>query len=237
MKLLQEQARQLGISLSPDQLSAFQIYCQVLLEWNARFNLTAITDEEGVRVRHFLDSLSCARAVPDIDLPLRALDVGSGAGFPGLPLKIAFPQIDLTLLEATGKKTRFLETLVHELGLAQVKVIQARAEEAAHQPDHRQGYDLVVARALAPMATLAELTLPFARLGGIVVAQKGENPSDEIDAGKKAIDLLGGQLREVRAVDLPGLETTRHLVVLDKRADTPLKYPRRPGMPAKRPLS
>ena len=166
----------------------------------------------------------------------RTIDVGAGAGFPGVPLKIAMPTLRLTLLEATGKKAEYLRFLVKRLALTDVNVVKARAEEVGQDPAHRERYDLALARALAGMATLAELTLPLVRVGGLVIAQKGEDPSAEVEAAQKAIVTLGGRVKEIRPVAIPGLEGARHLVVLEKVSPTPPNYPRRPGMPAKRPL-
>ncbi len=242
MQQLADGARALGLSLTDDQLNAFQIYYETLIAWNARVNLTRITDYEAVQVKHFLDSLSCLAAVERYRAPLsrlaglRVIDVGSGAGFPGLPLKIAFPALRLTLLEATGKKAAFLQALVERLALDGVTVVHARAEEAGQDPTHRERYDLALARALAEMAALAELTLPLVRVGGLVIAQKGEDPSAEVEAARRAIQALGGRAREILPVTVPGLEAARHLVVLEKVSTTPHPYPRRPGIPAKRPL-
>ena len=243
MQTLADGARALGIRLSDDQLDAFQTYYEMLVAWNARVNLTRIAEYEAVQTKHFLDSLSCLAAIrrypalsAGLEAGLRAIDVGSGAGFPGLPLKIACPALRLTLLEATGKKTAFLQAVVERLGLSEVTVVTARAEEAGQDAAHREGYDLVLARALADMAVLAELSLPLARVGGWVVAQKGGDPAAEVAAAQKAIKLLGGRLAEVLPVAVPGLEAARHLVVLEKVGATPPGYPRRPGLPAKRPL-
>ena len=244
MQQLADGAQELGIPLSEHQLDAFQVYYETLIDWNRRVNLTRITDYEAVQVKHFLDSLSCLpaiqRASGDSDRVSgagpQAIDVGAGAGFPGVPLKIAEPSLRLTLLEATGKKAEFLRYLIGRLGLAEVRVIKARAEEAGQDPAHREGYDLALARALAGMDTLAELTLPLVRVGGLVIAQKGEDPTSEVEAAQKAIVTLGGQVKEIRPVAVPGLDSARHLVVLKKVSPTPPKYPRRPGMPAKRPI-
>jgi 16S rRNA (guanine527-N7)-methyltransferase len=241
LNLLADGARQLGIPLAGDQLRQFQVYLHTLLAWNARMNLTGITDDRAVQLKHFLDSLAGLPALRQAE-PLagwpagRVIDVGSGAGFPGVPLKIAWPGLRLTLLEATGKKAEFLRALVQHLGMAGVEVLNARAEDAAHQPAHRQAYDLAVARALAEMATLAELTLPFVRTGGLVAAYKGEDPSAEVARAENAIARLGGRLRRIMPVTIPGLAAARHLVVLEKVAVTPERYPRRPGMPARHPL-
>ena len=236
MKELKERAAALGIALDAHQIAQFQSYYELLQQWNEHTNLTAIADYWGVLTKHFLDSLSCVLA---LELPpgeLRLIDVGSGAGFPGLPLKIAFPEIHVTLLEATAKKTEFLHAVVHHLRLSEVTILTARAEEVAHDPTHREAYDVAMARALAAMPVLVELCLPFVRCGGILIAQKGDPPADEIAAAQEALRILGGQLRGVQPVRVPGLDAVRHLVVIDKVAATPARYPRRPGVPSRRPL-
>ena len=241
---LAEGARGLDMPLTEDQLKAFQIYYEALVTWNERVNLTRITDYEAVQVKHFLDSLAClpliqrtwAKVAWTREAGAQAIDVGSGAGFPGVALKIVWPGLRLTLLEATGKKAEFLRFLVQRLGLADVAVVHARAEEIGHHPAHREQYDLALARALAEMAALAELTLPLVRSGGLVIAYKGEDPAAEVAAAHRAILAMGGQVREIQPLSIPGLDEARHLVVLEKVTSTPAKYPRRPGMPAKRPL-
>ena len=231
-------AQDLQIRLTPEQLEVLALYQQVLRIWNAQFNLTAITDDQGVQVRHFLDSVSCLRAL-DIGEKFagkRVIDVGTGAGFPGLPLKILCPGMKLTLLEATAKKVQFLEHLVKELGLDDVVVIHERAEALGQAQQHRQYYDWALARAVADMPILAEYLLPLVKVGGRVLAQKGESAPAEVQRGEWAITQLGGRVRRLVPVELRGLAETRYLVILDKVAATPEKYPRRPGMPTKRPL-
>jgi 16S rRNA (guanine527-N7)-methyltransferase len=228
--------RLLGLTLTAKQREAFQIYYQELVAWNARFNLTAITDAKGVQVRHFLDSLSCSLAICDAERRQSLIDVGSGAGFPGLPLKIVYPSLHLTLLEATGKKTTFLRHIVDTLELREVTIIHARAEQLGHDPAHRERYDWAVARAVAAMPTLAEYLLPLCRLGGHCLAQKGEDAAAEVSTAEAAIQFLGGRLNHLAPIELPGLAETRHLVIIDKVARTPDRHPRRPGVPAKRPL-
>jgi 16S rRNA (guanine527-N7)-methyltransferase len=232
-------ASELGIAISDRHAAAFETCYQELLEWNRRFNLTAITDRQGVLVRHFLDSLSCLRALSSAQLAsgARVIDVGSGAGFPGLPIKIVCPEMRLTLLEATGKKVSFLEHLVGVLGLTDVVVVHARAEELAHNPTHREGYDWAVARAVAEMPTLAEYMLPLVRVGGGALAQKGKGAPAEVQQAEAAIVALGGRVRQLMPVELRGLAETRYLVTLDKVAATPQHYPRRAGLPSKRPLA
>jgi 16S rRNA (guanine527-N7)-methyltransferase len=233
-------ARTLGLRLTDNQVAAFQLYYEELVAWNQKFNLTAITAFEQVQIRHFLDSLSIllaapARATLDRTEP-RIIDVGTGAGFPGIPLKLVCPGLQLTLLEATGKKVGFLQHLVARLGLQKVTPLHGRAEELGHDPAHREAYDLALARAVAEMATVAEYTLPFCKVGGWVIAQKGEAGSAEAWTANHAIQLLGGELSRVLPVELPGLPEDRSLVVLKKVAPTPAAYPRRAGIPAKRPL-
>jgi 16S rRNA (guanine527-N7)-methyltransferase len=213
------------------------------VEWNQRFNLTAVTDYEQVQVRHFADSLTCLLGSPAILAAARArspwslVDVGAGAGFPGLPIKIVWPEAKLTLIESIGKKCSFLEHIVGELGLTGVTVLNARAEEAGQDQAHRERYDLVLARAVADMPVLAEYCLPLARRGGLVVAQKGDDVEAEVVRAERAIMLLGGTLEKVKRVEVPGTALPRSLVVLRKVALTPPKYPRRPGQPAQHPLS
>lgn len=238
MEQLVRGARELNISLNERHLALFRIYYEELVAWNQRFNLTAVTDYEGVQIRHFLDSLSCLLALPRAGLQagVRLIDVGTGAGFPGVPLRIVCASISLTLLEATRKKVTFLEHLVDRLGLRGVRVIHARAEELGQQDQHREQYDWAVARAVAEMPALSECLLPLVRVGGGVLGQKGEGGPAEVHAAEEAIRILGGQVRKLMPVHLHGLAETRHLVVLDKVAATPDKYPRRPGIPMKRPL-
>lgn len=239
MDILIQGARQLGLVLNRAQVEAFDRLYRLLVEWNERFNLTAITEYDQVQIRHFLDSLSCVpmlRGLARPERPLTCIDVGSGAGFPGLPIKIYCPQIDMTLLEATGKKVEFIEFAVQQLGLKRARAIKGRAEELGQMPEHRERYDVVVARAVAELPVLVEYLLPLCRLGGLVIAFKGASAQEEVQAAGYAISLLGGQLKKVVPVELLGLAETRNLVLIDKVARTPDTYPRRPGMPAKRPL-
>ncbi|MCI0440010.1 MAG: 16S rRNA (guanine(527)-N(7))-methyltransferase RsmG [Chloroflexi bacterium] len=237
MDVLNAGARRFGIELSLAQLAQFRRYYEELAEWNRRVNLTSITGWEEVQRRHFVDSLSVSIAIPEVIRECGSLaDVGSGGGFPGLALKIAFPGLRITLIEATAKKTAFLSHMVETLEMSGVIVRTGRAEALAHEPDLREAFDVVTARALAPMNALAELTLPFCRIGGVVIAQKGHNIEDELREAERAIDTLGGKLSEVRQVELEGMDATGTLVVLEKVSPTPARYPRRPGMPAKNPL-
>ncbi|HUT18742.1 MAG TPA: 16S rRNA (guanine(527)-N(7))-methyltransferase RsmG [Anaerolineae bacterium] len=242
MERLKASAKQLGLPLSQQQLNAFQLFHEDLVEWNEQFNLTAITEYEQVQIRHFADSLSCLVAIRQAGRllegrALRCIDVGSGAGFPGIPIKIYCPQMNMVLLEATGKKVDFMAHVIAHLGLKEIQAVKGRAEELAKEPLHREQYDLVLARAVAELPVLAEYTLPFCRLGGTVIAQKGVRAQEEAHSAEYAVSMLGGQVRRVIPIELLGLAETRNLVVIEKTARTPEKYPRRPGMPAKRPLA
>ncbi|MHB0857497.1 MAG: 16S rRNA (guanine(527)-N(7))-methyltransferase RsmG [Anaerolineae bacterium] len=251
MELLRAGAEVLGLHLGGNQVAAFERYFQELTAWNQRFNLTAITGYEDVQVRHFLDSLSCLLALPQVPgsqeipdavplqvyrQPLACIDIGSGAGLPGLPIKIMLPDVRMTLVEATGKKVTFLQHMVEVLELENVQVIHARAEDLGHMPEHRERYDLVLARAVARMCVLAEYCLPFCRPGGRMVAPKGEDAQAECDSAVTAFRTLGGNLVGVKALSLPGLPVGHHLVVLSKQGRTPAAYPRRAGLAAKKPL-
>ena len=242
MKLLSEGARCLGLKLNEEHRRAFEIYYRELVAWNEKFNLTAITDYDQVQIKHFLDSLTCLLADEDFTRTIcqqsgiRAIDVGAGAGFPGVPLKIVCPGLQLTLLEATGKKVGFLEHIVSRLGLAGVEVIKGRAEELGRDVAHRERYDLALARAVAELPVLVEYALPFCRLGGLFVAQKGADADAEAKAAEGAMATLGGTLRRIVHLELPHLAEPRSLVVIEKIAPTPEKYPRRPGIPSKRPI-
>jgi 16S rRNA (guanine527-N7)-methyltransferase len=230
--------RELGIALGDEHLAAFEICYRELIEWNRRFNLTAITDWDGVLVRHFLDSLSCLRALSRASMAAgsRVIDVGTGAGFPGLALKIVCPGMRLTLLEATRKKVTFLQHMVRTLKLKDVEVVHGRAEILGRDSARREQYDWALARAVAEMPTLAEYLLPLVRVGGAVLAQKGEDAAAEVHEAEVAIVTLGGRVRRLVPVELHGLAETRYLVVVDKVAATPGKYPRRPGVPRKSPI-
>ena len=238
MKKLIEGAAKLGIGLSSTQVKQFELYYQELIEWNKKFNLTSITDYQEVQAKHFLDSLTVALALTEEEVSqpnFNVIDIGTGAGFPGVPLKILFTQPRLALLDSTTKKTSFLHHLTQKLELSDVEIVLGRAEEIARLPSYRQQFDLVISRALASLPTLVELALPFCRIGGKFVAQKKGEISQEIKRANKAVDTLGGKLDRVKKIELEGLDE-RYLVIIDKIYPTPEEYPRRPGMPKRRPI-
>ena len=235
MEHLVSGARKLGFELTPRQLEQFDSYYQELGEWNKRLNLTSITGFKEVQLRHFLDSLTVTLA-GGWPSGVRVIDVGAGAGLPGLPLKILFADMKLWLLEATAKKAKFLLHLRKRLGLNDVEVIVGRAEEIAHQDIYREQFDLALSRAVARLPALVELTLPFLKIGGRLIAQKKGNIDPELEQAAGAIKLMGGRLLEVKGVGLAELSDRRWLIVIEKQSPTPERYPRRPGMPAKRPI-
>jgi 16S rRNA (guanine527-N7)-methyltransferase len=233
MDLLETTAAAWGMPLSSAQLDQFAAYAAELRRWNQHVNLTAVADETGIVTRHFLDSLRCAQSW-GFD-PHSLVDIGAGAGFPGLPLKLLNPALQLTLVESIAKKAAFLRHIVETLGLANVEIIVARAEAVGRDPAQRERYDLAAARAVADLRVLAEYCLPLCRVGGRFLAPKGARVEPELQAALPALGVLGGRLLAVEPVELPELEP-RTLVVIEKIAPTPPQYPRAPGIPAKRPL-
>ncbi|NMC14022.1 MAG: 16S rRNA (guanine(527)-N(7))-methyltransferase RsmG [Chloroflexi bacterium] len=224
-----------GISLSNGQLNTLQKYENELLVWNSRYNLTAIQEPEKIRIKHFLDSLTCLIIMREKPFE-RIIDVGTGAGFPGIPIKIACPQIRLTLVESVGKKADFCRHIVKSLAMEGVEVVQERAETVGQLPQYREQFDWVVARAVAALPTLVEYLLPLAHIGGGIIAMKGESAPAEAHAADRGIHLLGGRLRRLAPITLPGVVDERYLVVIEKIAATPAQYPRHIGIPGKRPL-
>jgi len=238
MELLAAGAARLGIDLSDAQLDRFEIFFHQLAEGNRRANLTNITGYEEVQVKHFLDSLTVVPAIGGISTECSLLDVGAGPGCPGVPLKLVYPGIKLALAEPVGKKAAFLEHLVETLALEETQVLRGRAEALAHESSFREGFDLVTARGLARMPVLLEYTLPFCKIGGQVAALKhgGANFENELAGAKLALDLLGGGISREYQVEVAGLTDNRVVVVVEKVATSPEKYPRKPGIPSKRPL-
>jgi 16S rRNA (guanine527-N7)-methyltransferase len=234
-KLVRDAQLLFNISLTQRQVNGLLTYERELMEWNRKFNLTALRDEESIRTKHYLDSFSCVLAWKGSP-PSRLIDVGTGAGFPGLPLKILYPGMCLTLVESVGKKAMFCQHMVRVLGLDRVDVIQARAEDLGQNPLHRESYDWAVARAVAKLSVLSEYLLPLVKVGGTMLAQKGESGPAEAQVAEPAMRLLGGSLKNIIPVNLPGVVDDRFLVLVEKSAATPPRYPRKPGIPAKQPL-
>lgn len=235
-KLVQDLRALVGIQLSTRQVAAFKKFEEVLLEWNQKHNLTAIRESEGIRTKHFLDSLTCMLAWREKP-PERLIDIGTGAGFPGIPLKIIMPRLKLTLVESVGKKLEFCRHVAGVLELDNITCLQARAEELGLSREHREKYDWAVARAVANLPILAEYLLPLVKVGGGMLAQKGETGPAEAHKADHAIHVLGGRIKQLVPVLLPGVTEERFLVVVDKVSATPPGYPRRVGLPAKRPIS
>jgi 16S rRNA (guanine527-N7)-methyltransferase len=234
-ELAQFTQQQLGLHLTRSQLSALSLYERELLDWNTRFNLTAIRDPREIRIKHFLDSLTCLMALRDTPVD-RLIDVGTGAGFPGIPIKIIYPKMQLALVESVGKKAEFCHHVANILDLKKVEVIQERAEILGQNPSYREQFDWAIARAVAILPVLSEYLLPMVRVGGSMLAMKGESGPAEAHSAERAMRMLGGHLRQLLPVTLPGVAEERYLVVVGKVAATPDAYPRKVGMPARHPL-
>ena len=238
LPLLRAGAAAMGVALDDGQVARFERLRALLLDWNTRVNLTSITDPAEVETRHFLDSLTCALALPphQWNIPLRVLDIGSGAGFPALPLAIAFPRWRITSLDATGKKIRFQEEVVADLGLDNVRPVHGRAEELIRQPGQRSRYQFVTARAVAALPTLLEYCCPFTYTSCRIALPKKGDLAGELAAGRRAAELLGAYLPDPIPVTVPPLDDGRVLVVADQLRRCPPQYPRPAGAPAKHPL-
>ena len=239
--ILDQHTDAFGLKLERAQLSSFHRYAELLRDWNTRINLTAIIDDEGIAIRHFLDSLTLLPTVEQESKRtgrqnLSLIDVGTGAGFPGLPLKIARPDIQLTLLDSLQKRLSFLDAVIADLSLSGVVTVKDRAEDAAHKSGLRERFDMATARAVAALPVLAEYVLPFVKIGGLMIAMKGQK-QEEINEAGQAIRLLGGQLEAVQEFTLPGGDMNRTLVLIRKTRPTPARYPRKAGLPERRPLA
>jgi len=223
----------LNLDLTDKQIEQFLKYYEMLIEKNKVMNLTAITEYDEVIEKHFLDSISLCQ-VYDLSKPVKILDMGTGAGFPGVPLKIAFPEVEITLADSLNKRIKFLDEVVAELGLEKVTTIHARAEELARNKEHRENYDLVVSRAVANLSTLGEYCIPFVKMGGNFISYKSGEIEDEVNAARKAIKILGGEIKDIYKFDLS--DQKRSFVTIEKIKTTPKTYPRKAGTPSKEPL-
>ena len=233
-EILVEGAKELGIELSERQIEQFLTYLEILRNWNKRMNLTSLKDPREIIVSHFLDSLTILKAVDTKEIS--AIDLGTGAGFPGIPLKILRPEISLSLLDSSRKRIEFLKYLSKSLKLKGLEIIWGRAEEYGKKEGYRERYDVVLARALARLNILAELGIPFLKIRGLFIAQKGQKLKGELEEARRAIEILGGELKGIISLRLPFSHKSRKLVVIEKVLETSDRFPRRSGIPQKRPL-
>lgn len=235
MERLNSITTQFGINLTDKQLSQFEIYYDMLIEWNKVMNLTAITEKEDVILKHFADSLLLSKYA-DFNRKVKLIDVGTGAGFPGIPLKIAFPDINITLMDSLNKRLNFLNEVISELNLQNVETVHARAEDGGRNEKYREQYDFAVSRAVANLAVLSEWCVPFIKPGGYFIAYKSNALPEEMREGKKAIRILGGQIENIFNTTIPETDNQRSFVFVKKISNTDMKYPRKPGS-AKKPIA
>ncbi len=233
--VLTEKVKELSIVLNDKQIQQFEQYYNILVEWNKVMNLTAITEYEEVVEKHFLDSLTIVNAI-HVEKIETLIDVGTGAGFPGIPLKIAFPHLKVTLLDSLNKRIKFLNEVIDLLELNDIKAIHGRAEDYAKQAEYREQYDICVSRAVANLATLSEYCLPYVKVDGLFVPYKSGEIDEELKSSEKAVSILGGKVEEVVKFQLPGTGIGRSFVKIHKIKETKKKYPRKAGMPTKEPL-
>ena len=230
---MKESLKELNIELSEKQLNQFYNYMNILIEWNKVMNLTNITEPEEIIQKHFVDSLTILKSIKEND---SIIDVGTGAGFPGIPIKIAFPETRITLLDSLNKRIKFLEEVINKLELKNIETIHGRAEEVAHNKKYREKYDIAIARAVAPLNVLSEYLLPFVKIGGYAICMKGVKGKEEAEEGKNAIKILGGEITNSREFNLPNTEMARVIIEIEKIKNTEKKYPRKAGTPTKMPL-
>lgn len=235
-KLLLDKVNELSIELNDKQVSQFIRFYELLVEWNKVMNLTGITEYEQVVEKHFVDSLSIVKSI-DIKNVNRVIDIGTGAGFPGIPLKIAFPHLKITLLDSLNKRIKFLNAVIVELGLEDIHTIHGRAEDFAKQTEYREQYDLCVSRAVANLSTLSEYCLPYVKVNGLFVPYKSGDIEEELNNSKKAVQILGGKIENTFKFELPGTDIGRSFVNIKKIKNTGKKFPRKAGLPSKDPLS
>jgi 16S rRNA (guanine527-N7)-methyltransferase len=231
----QEQVAALGITLEDQEVARFERYFELLIEWNQKMNLTAITERKEVYYKHFYDSLTWM-TVDAFSPAARTLDVGAGAGFPGVPVHLACPELSLTVLDSLGKRISFLEELAKQLSLPRFQAVHGRAEEFGQNKEWRESFDQVTARAVAKLNVLSEYCLPFVRVGGWFFAMKGPEADAEVKEAERAVAKLGGSVRALKRIEIPEGFGTRTIVIIEKVQETPVNFPRKPGMPAKKPL-
>lgn len=234
-QILEQKLGELGIKQDQNQLERFHKFYQLLIEWNKVMNLTGITEYEDVVEKHFVDSLSIIKAI-DLSRIHTVIDVGTGAGFPGIPLKIAFPHLRVVLLDSLNKRIKFLDEVISQLELTEIRTIHGRAEEYARKEEYREQFNLCVSRAVANLSTLSEYCLPYIQVGGMFIPYKSGEIDDEVEESKKAVRILGGNIKEVMKFELPGTDIHRSFVLIHKEQHTQKKYPRKAGIPAKEPL-
>ena len=223
----------LGINLSEIQLKQFYSYMNLLIEWNKKINLTAITEPDEIILKHFVDSLTISKYISD---GTNVVDVGTGAGFPGIPLKIVRQDVDITLLDSLQKRINFLDEVINELNLEKITTVHSRVEDFGKNKKYREEFDIATSRAVANLATLSEYLLPLVKVGGKVISMKGSLIQEELENSKNAIKILGGQIEKVDEFDLPNSDISRNIVLIDKIKNTSNRYPRKAGEPSKKPL-
>ncbi len=232
-KELEKQSKEIEIKLNEEQLNQFYKYMELLLKWNEKINLTAITEPKEIIKKHFIDSLTILKHIKDNE---NVIDIGTGAGFPGIPLKIANPSIQIILLDSLNKRIKFLNNLIDELKITNIKTIHARIEEVGQNKEYREKFDVVTSRAVSNMNILSEYMIPFAKINGKCLCMKGSEIEEEMKNSKRTINILGGKIQEINTFKLPESDIKRNLVIIKKEKNTPKKYPRRPGIPSKQPL-
>lgn len=235
MEKFQKDLEELHILLDDKQLCQFMSYYKLLVEWNQVMNLTAITDFGEVCKKHFIDSLSLVKAY-DINAGISVMDIGTGAGFPGIPLKIAFPGLKITLLDSLNKRVGFLQNVIENLKLSNIEVLHGRAEDYAKKEEFREQYDLCVSRAVANLSTLSEYCIPYVKVGGHFISYKSEKLTEELKSADRAINILGGRIKEQVEFQIPNSHIYRNLLVIYKEKETPANYPRKAGIPSKKPI-
>lgn len=231
-KDLKRKAEQINIVLEEEQVQSFYQYMKLLLDWNEKINLTAITDQKEIIVKHFIDSLTIEKY---IEKGKKVIDVGTGAGFPGIPLSIVKEELEVTLLDSLNKRIHFLEEIIGLLELKRIRAVHGRVEEFAKDKKERESYDVATSRAVAPLNVLLEYLLPLVKIGGICICMKGSN-TEEIKEAKNALKVLGGEIKKVETITLPESDISRNIILVKKIKETPLKYPRKPGTPSKEPI-